>query len=329
MIGEGISALSVLEKLGLDAKLSSQIELLWFAAPKLAPGCSFQSTALITDHGIKASEGGVGPDLVQALELTRQWDFLKKAPGVYPTTHWAVDDGTDSFARRYGRGHSLCEHFLFERPLACRKAPALLLDVGVFLPALKKKVERLWGVSPRRELVFDYDGESLSTNAGVYSVERVIWAAGSSIPAVTRPQSFAIDPKARLLKRVEGFAYHFHVPAWRGHSFAMTVGSVNLLARNGEVFLGGTTQNQSARIPEAQQLACQFQKFKQAGPDLKSLEALTPKFWGGPRQKGSKRRPVMGPLNGREFAVQGTYKNGFTLAQLGALRAHEWLLART
>lgn len=325
VIGEGISALSVLERLGNDAKLRSKVELLWFAAPDLAPGCSYQSTALITDHGIKASEGGIGPELVHALELTRNWEFLQRAPGVYHTTHWAIDDSSDSFVRRYGEGHSLCEHFLFERPLPCRKAPAMLLDVSVFLPALKAHVEKLWGTSPKRELVFDYKESTLTTNKAEYSVERVIWASGASVPAITKPQSFQEHPKACLLKRVEGFAYYYKVPEWSEYSFAMSVGHVNLLARAGHVFLGGTTQNQSARIPEAQELAIQLSKLKQAGLDLQVLEKLVPAFWGGPRQKGSKRQALIAPLSEREFSVQGTYKNGFTLAQLGALRVKEWL----
>lgn len=323
VVGEGIAALSLLERLGLDEGLRSQVELLWLAAPDLAPGCSEHSTALITDHGIDASFGGLAPDLLKALELTLEWPFLKQAPGVHWTKHWAIDEGSDSFARRYGSGHPSCEHFLFQNPLACRQAPAVLIDVKTFLPALKKRVIELWQSGPMNELVLNYDGQHLETQKGRREVERVFWCTGAG---VLSPESFREHPEALRLKRVEGFAYHYQVPEWQDEAFAMTVGHVNLISRAGEVFLGGTTQNQTARIPDARNLAEQFQKLERAGLNLSVLKDKRPQFWGGPRQKGQKKRFLIQGLNEREFALLGTYKNGYTLSQLGALRAHSWLL---
>lgn len=322
VVGEGISALALLERLGQDEKLCSQVELLWFAAPHKAPGCSMHSTALITDHGINPDFGGLAPDLLQALELAFKWPFLKQAPGVYWTQHWALDEGSDSFARRYGTGHPLREHRLFKRPLHCREAPAVIIDVRSFIPALKKRVEKLWSCQSSCELVLDYNGQTLVTEQAKWAVDLVFWCSGAG---VVRPQSFSVHPKAARLKRVEGYAYQYQLPEWDKEVFAMTVGHVNLISRGGEVFLGGTTQNEGARIPDAHHLAAQFQKLEQAGLDLSALKNKTPHFWGGPRQKGQKKKFLIGALNQREFGLLGTYKNGYSLCQLGAARAHSWL----
>lgn len=325
VVGEGITALSLLERLGQDEALRSRVELLWFSAPHKAPGCSWHSTALVTDHGINPDFGGLAPDLLKALELTFEWPFLKRAPGVYWTQHWALDDGSESFARRYGPAHPQREHHLFKRPLNCRQAPAVLIDVTRFLPALKQRVEQLWSCRPRHELVLDCVDQTLTTEQADWNVDLVFWCSGAG---VVRPRSFELHPKASRLKRVEGYAYHFKLPEWEDETFAMTLGHVNLIARGGDVFLGGTTQNEGARIPDARFLADQFYKLEQAGLELTALKNKDPHFWGGPRQKGQKKQFLMGALNEREFGLLGSYKNGYSLCQLGASRAHSWLLEK-
>lgn len=322
VIGEGISALSLLERLGRDKELRSQVELLWIAAPKKAPGCSLRSTALVTDHGIGSFSQGSAPELFRALKMTLDWPFLKQAPGLYWTKHWAIDDGSDEFLDRYGAGHPSREHFLFQRPLRAREAPALLIEVESFLGSLKKRVEALWQSGPLNELVLDYERPTLLTQKQKHRVDYVFWCTGAG---VLRPQSFIKHPKASRLKRVEGFTYHYKVPQWRDETFAFTASQTNLISRAGEVFLGGTTQNQTARIPDANSLAEQFQELERLGLDLSVLKAQRPQLWGGPRQKGRKRQFLIGPLNQNEFAILGTYKNGYTLGQLGAFEAHSWL----
>jgi|GEM_PF-4580703 len=325
VIGDGISALSLLERLGKDEGLRSKVDLTWIAAPQKAPGCSYHSTALITDHGIDPSFGGLGSHLLEALEMSFGWDFLNEAPGVYEAEHWAIDDGTDSFARRYGRGHPECEHFLFERPLSCRKARAKLIDVRVFLPALKKRVEQLWHCDVKNELVFNFDGQNLSTDQGIHQIDYVFWCTGAG---VTKPQSFLQHPRASRLKRVEGLAYHFKIPEWTSKNFALTLGRVNIISRAGDVFVGGTTQNETARIPDARKLSEQLKGLSEFGVRMSEFKNRIPLFWGGPRQKGQKKKFLIEALNEKEFAVLGTYKNGYSLSQLGAFKAHTWLLEK-
>jgi hypothetical protein len=257
--------------------------------------------------------------------MTFSWNFINDAPGVYEAEHWAIDDGSDSFARRYGRGHPESEHFLFERSLSCRKARAKLIDVRVFLPALKKRVEELWECQVQNELVFNFDGVNLSTDKASRQIDHVFWCTGAG---VTKPQSFLDHPKASRLKRVEGFAYHFKIPEWSLQNFALTLGQVNIISRAGDVFIGGTTQKEAARIPDAHNLSQQIERLTQYGLKMSEFKNRVPLFWGGPRQKGQKKMFLIEALNSKEFAILGTYKNGYSLCQLGALKAHAWLLEK-
>ena len=108
------------------------------------------------------------------------------------------------------------------------------------------------------------------------------------------------------------------------HSFVVSLEGHNLIYRkqDGKLILGGSTQKDGVAYPAHDQLNNQYEKFQEVFemPDLCDAKLLT-----GLRQKGVKRRPFIGEVSPRIFALTSLYKNGFTLSFLGAKRVKSFI----
>lgn len=322
VIGEGIASLIFLKDLA-DFKQKNLTlpfdKILWISSPELSPGCSLWSTALVAKHGIKKGLSPLGDELSSAYDLAAQHYENYPNSSVQKIDLTYFEDEKGSVARRFSQEALQEVSFQNFKGRGVVEA-AYLIHPEAYLKEIRESILKvLPEISCHHDLVTDFKREVnlLIAKKENYTCHAVFW--GVSAGRFLKEKFHG--------KTITGHVLRFDDVDFGEKSFALNLFGKNLIYRHIEkqkvLFVGATTANDGELFPDAQELQQQWSKLFHL-PEFDQLKNLTPKLWGGPRHKLSKRRPRIEALNEQEFCAVGFYKSGYSLAHLAAREARLW-----
>lgn len=337
IIGAGIAGLLTAREI-LESDLVDECVL--FDAGDFAPGCSLGSTAVINRSGIQRGLSPLGDLLVDSYFLAVNFFKEKNYPEVefVPHLHLATEAKRHSLFKRFsyqgvGKLHApFNELFIDSGPVF--EDETLLIKPDIFLARLMQELKAnpkfrfqkavIEKVTPTAEI-------TLATGE-LQSFSRVILCLGGARVAWREHFFKDFDRRnLRVTQEVTGFAISYIGVELGNSSFCFSLDQKNLIYRSleKEVWLGGTSQKRGELCPDWKQLKEQEEVFLNfLHPKHREKFASAKKtVRGGLREKGQARQPWMAPLSDQVFEIHGLYKNGYTLAFSGALKALEWLKA--
>ena len=285
VVGAGIAAHAILWWGYRNGKFSRTKKILWIKSPAM-PICSLSSIGLVSRAGLHLGVSELGDYLVKGYDIFEQ-NFADHA---HVERARQINFSPD---KRYLDAPDFC----------------YLVDSEQFLRALERDFSDR--VTIKTATLLSYDEKNLRFDDGsLLNFERCLLALGASnnllVPiAGTRTVAGQYAQCALDLGR---------------ESFVRSLGPDNLIysAKLGQLFVGSLDHKDDAQGFPVQAARPNALKKFLAEFEFDLPSNLAWKIHSGVRHKGVRRQPFWGALNPRVDSIHSLYKNGFSLAWLGA-----------
>lgn len=299
VIGRGVSALALVDKLSQDLSLSVQ----WVGPDPLSSfnNCSIHSTALVARQGIEKGISPLGDLLYDSFFKALDFFKIHNPDGVQKVVREHFDRGEEKIKRRFGAGVEKTGGYY------SIKEEAFILYPPVFLKWWERR---------------------LLKNSQIHLAEDLISAIDSGVAQGLQDQytfDFCFDCRGFGIKDHQSFKENFkvvpgHYLEWEKDlgeiSWVKTCDGHNLIYHHAlkKLILGGSSEKSEVMSPTLDQLKEQIKAFVNLDPtllDVLHLEDALIKT--GMRTKASKRMPFQKLLGANQLILGGFYKNGYTL----------------
>ncbi len=297
IVGNGVAAHAFLWTYAKKLKannLDLPRRIVWIKSP-LIPTCSLTSTSIVSRAGLQRNTSPFGDQLIDAYDLFeknfREFDSVEVAS----QSHLPHGD-LEQFNKRYADAPSSC----------------LIVKSELFLKQLENDFLKVF--SSNLEIIHDTvvceNEQSIQLQSGVRKFNRLFLFLGGG------NKLYDHNPGGRAV--VGQYAQATIDLGDKG--FVQSKGSCNLIYRSmDKTLLVGSLDDKADELgwpvmaPRAKAIQSFLKDFK---IDLPS--DLAWKVLAGVRHKGVKRLPFWGQVRTNVYSVHGLYKNGYTLAFLGA-----------
>lgn len=319
IVGGGIGGLAMAHEISSNLLGHKDLKIGLIESKQLQK-CSTRTTSVVSLHGIKSGISPLGDDLVKSYELFKS--FVKKTN--YNSvqhcirSHIALNEmEEEKLKSRFDRVDDIKFQNLSYKGI---EEEAFVVEANSFLKEMRDQAHKN-GVEFLEDTILEIKEKDRVELVGLkesYHTNILILATG----AFSKLMPIVDSTKDFYGSVVPGHYYEWDYDF--DHSFVVSLEGHNLIYRkqDGKLILGGSTQKDGVAYPAHDQLNNQYEKFQEVFemPDLCDAKLLT-----GLRQKGVKRRPFIGEISSRIFALTSLYKNGFTLSFLGAKRVRSFI----